>query len=103
MAVTAEGARTALFGKWRLDPTDVAARDTFGEVALEFKRDGSLTYVIEEAAKYDVMLLRYRIEGNELITDQPSSPKEERTRYSFTDDGKLILALGGLQARYVRL
>ena len=29
------------------------------------------------------MLLTWRIDGEELVTDQPSAPNEERTRFRF--------------------
>lgn len=37
------------------------------------------------------MRLTYRVEGNMLITDQSSSPCEERTEFSLTSDGRLAV------------
>jgi hypothetical protein len=48
-------------------------------------------------------VLTYRVEDDLLITDQPSSPREERTRFWFSPDGRLVLDYEGVQARYVRV
>jgi hypothetical protein len=32
------------------------------------------------------ILLTYRVEGDVIITDQPSHPGEQRTRFSFAPD-----------------
>jgi hypothetical protein len=49
-----------------------------------------------------VMLLTWRIEGETLVTNQPSAPREERTAYILPDDRTLILSFGGQKSRYVR-
>jgi hypothetical protein len=92
----------ALLGGWVVDPGDEVARAHFGDVAMEFDPDGSLRYVIRGDEKDQVMLLRYRVEGDELVTNQPSAPREERTRFCFTSDGRLVLEYKDLNAHYVR-
>lgn len=62
-----------------------------GTVSVEFHANGRLNYKIEEEAKMSVVCLTYFIDGNEIVTDQPSSPKEERTRFVIDSDGILIL------------
>jgi hypothetical protein len=91
-----------LVGEWESDPGDQRARDSYGEVAMEFHEGGFMKYVIREGTKEQIMFLRYRVEGDELITDQPSAPREERTRFRFTSDGRLVLEYEGLSAHYVR-
>lgn len=92
----------ALVGRWVVDPDDDAARARFGDVVMEFDDGGALTYVIRGDAKDQVMMLRYRVEGDELITNQPSAPREDRTRFGFSPDGRLVLQHEGFSARYVR-
>jgi len=92
----------ALLGTWVVDPTDDVARDRFGEVAMCFDANGSLRYMIRAGDQDQIMLLRYRVEGDELVTDQPSAPREDRTQFSFTWDGRLVLNYGEFSAHYVR-
>jgi hypothetical protein len=49
------------------------------------------------------MRLVYRVDGDELITDQPSAPGEHRTKFSFDDGGRLILEDEGETSRFVRV
>lgn len=89
-----------LLGRWISEP---AGRSSGGEVtSLEFLDDGSLTYTTHGLEKNQVMLLRFRTEGETIVSDQESSPHEERTPYSFTDDGKLMLLYGAELSTYVR-
>jgi hypothetical protein len=48
------------------------------------------------------MFLTFRIDGDTIITDQPSAPREEWTRFEIDTDGKLILWFSGEPATYVR-
>lgn len=59
-----------LVGKWfgRVDGTPVE---------LEFKEDGRLAYVLLEGSRLQTILMVYTVEGDELITDQPSHPRQE--------------------------
>lgn len=100
MTITASPA--ALVGSWVVDPDDDAARAHFGDVVMRFDGDGSLTYVIRGDGRDEVMLLRYRVEGDELVTNQPSAPREDRTRFAFAPDGRLVLFHEGFSAHYVR-
>ena len=99
--MNAEG-EPSLVGSWRVDPDHGATLDRFGEVTLHFRDDGSLDYVVAGAERDQVMQLRYRVDGSELVTDQPSAPSEERTRFGFTEEGKLALEYDGFMAYYVR-
>ena len=93
----------ALFGKWRVDPTDLAAVDRFGETELHFRNDGILIYTVKDETKDEIAILRFRVDGDVLITDQPSEPREERTRFGLTEDGRLFLDDGHGRAHYVRI
>jgi hypothetical protein len=69
--------------------------------ALEFRPDGRAAYVVKSGDKQQTMLLTWRIDGEELVTDQPSAPNEERTRFRF-EGPTLILAFGGTDSGFER-
>jgi hypothetical protein len=92
----------ALLGTWKSDPSDTAASLDYGKVTLEFGADGTLLYISHGSDKDDVIRLTYTVEPDFIVTDQPSQPRVERTRYRFTDDGKLILSFAGQESSYVR-
>jgi hypothetical protein len=92
-----------LVGKWRSDPEDPEGISEFGEVSLEFSPNAGLTYTVHGEEKRQIILLTYRVEGDVLITDQPSHPKEERTRFKITPGGKLILLHEHRPSAYVRI
>lgn len=91
-----------LLGTWTSDPEDHEGIREFGRTTLEFEEDGQLTYTVHAEGKDQKMFLSFRVEGGTLITDQPSSPREERTAYSVGPDGKLTLWFGGQRSVYVR-
>jgi len=93
---------TELLGRWRIDPTDAEALDAFGDAALEFDERGNLIYIIKEAEKDQVILMTYRVAGDVIITDQPSHPDPQSTRFKVTDD-MLNLAFGGQPSRFIRI
>ena len=78
-----------LLGTWIRDPEDVESIRRFGNVKLHFTEDGQLIYTILGEEKDQKIFLTYRVENNVLITDQPSDPREERTNFRITEDGKL--------------
>jgi hypothetical protein len=92
-----------LIGKWRSDADDPEGIGEFGEVSLEFSPNGGLTYTIHVDEKRQIILLTYRVEGDVLITDQPPHPKEERTKFKITADGKLVLLHENRPSAYVRV
>lgn len=74
----------ALLGVW-------LGRGEAGELKAEFKEDGSLVYTITQGENEFKILLNFRVENNDLIITQPSSSKQEKTRFTMTEDNKLIL------------
>jgi hypothetical protein len=90
-----------LFGKWRLTTTE--AVDTAEETVSEFTPDGRLIYSITESGKTGVMNLVFRTEDGYIISNQPSHPREDRTKYEFAKDGALILVYGGARTTFSRL
>jgi len=88
-----------LIGSWKLvrDETD---NDTGEGVTMEFSEDGRLTYSIDQQESVEIMNLTYRVDGDELVTDQASSPREHRSRFWFEDDGLLVLENEGRRSWY---
>ena len=91
-----------LCGRWRTDTADLDSVTVYDDASLIFESDGYLTYIIHLEDKDQLIRLRYEVRGDELITDQPSAPRQQTTRFAFTDDGKLELTLDGVKSTYVR-
>jgi hypothetical protein len=88
-------------GRWQLIKTD--GDFGIGEgVTMTFTDNGKLTYVIHQKESKQIMNLIYRIEGKQLITDQPSDPRKESTEFSFDAEGNLVLDYGGSKGWFVR-
>ena len=88
-----------LVGCWQL----VESPDGEAEPAeADFRADGRLQYSVLSGGQWQIMRLVYRIEGNVIVTDQPSSPHEERTGFALQPDGTLILDFGGQRSRFKR-
>jgi hypothetical protein len=69
---------------------------------MTFTHDGTLIYDIHENNKLQRMNLVYRIDGDTIISDQPSHPQEQRTRYRLESDNKLILEFEGQRTVYIK-
>jgi len=91
-----------LVGMWDLDPSDTVALARYGSSTMILGEDGRLTHVIHAPEKDMIMLLTWRTEGQTIITNQPSVPREEKTSYTLLDDHTLLLTLAGETSRYVR-
>lgn len=89
--MTASDGVAQLSGTWRTDPNDLWSLNEYGDVSLNFEGGGGLVYTVNLPKKKQIIYLTYRVEGNWLVTNQPSSPREERTEFFFTLDGRLAL------------
>lgn len=98
-----EDTSSILIGEWSTDPEDLQAIENYGRVTMNFRPNGTLVYTIHGDSKNDVMLLTYRVEKDVLITNQPSSPREDRTKFSLDAEGRLRLLYDNHESRYVRL
>ncbi len=78
-----------LIGRWKLIKAD-GDIDSKDGVEMIISSDGRTTYIIQDGVKKQIINLTFRLEGNLIITDQPSKPKEEITFVSF-DQGSLLL------------
>jgi hypothetical protein len=85
----------ALTGTWRQTGAPQSTE-------MIFHADGRLEYRILEGSVLQIMKLTYRVEGDEIVSDQPSSPREERTNFRFEGSNVLILTHGGEESRYER-
>lgn len=92
----------ALIGRWMTDPQDLESILEYGLVSLEFAADGNLRYIAHVEGKDQIMDLTYRVEDGMLITNQPSEPREERTPFALTPEGRLVLTYGDVRSYYVR-
>jgi len=88
-----------LIGTWKIDPT---SSDAYGNVNMTFDEDGGLKYSVHENGKEQIMLLRYFVDGDFLVTDQPSSPRRERTKITI-DGQKMTLDYEGKISSYTRV
>lgn len=91
-----------LLGAWVVDEADTRALAELGDVLMEFHEDGRLTYTIRSETKKQIILMKYKIEGDTIVTDQPSSPRVERTAYVLCLDGTLTLEFNGVTCRFRR-
>ena len=94
--------REALIGRWRLAVDDLAARRRYGEHALELTAHGDLVQSTVTPGGLTRVLLTWRLEGDVLVTDQPSASKIERLVVSILPGGQLMVGEGPLASRYVR-
>jgi hypothetical protein len=91
-------ASNALLGCWHLIP------DSQSDEAAEadFRDDGTLHYSVLSGTRWRIMKLTYRIDGDVIVSNQPSAPAEQRSRFSVALDGTLTLEFGGVQSRFRR-
>lgn len=90
-----------LIGVWQIDSSDIAAMERYGLVILEFREDRQLIYTIDTGDKLQRIFLTYQIDDGKLITNQPSSPREEVTRYELLGE-RLILFYGSTGTTFLR-
>lgn len=91
-----------LVGKWVSDPLDVDSIRDYGQVSLDFSGNGTLVYAVRTGDKREYIFLTWRVEGDVLVTDQHSAPKQERTRFNVDPNGKLSLLYADRRSVFVR-
>src|SRR3954471_1434682 len=90
---------SALVGCWQL----VRSAGGSAEPAeVDFRADGRLFYSMLSGDRWQITKLLYDVEGDVLVTDQPSSPRKERTRFVLDASGELMLEFGGQRSWYKR-
>ncbi len=73
-----------LFGEWN------ALHNESENVKMCFYPDGSLVYQIISNDKTQIMNLTYYTKNGFIISNQPSKPKEERTKYYFENNYSVL-------------
>jgi hypothetical protein len=96
------GAAEDLLGIWHSDPGDGTGKAQYGRATLDFRDDGRLTYSTTEEGREQRIELTFRVEGDVIVTDQPSSRREEHTRFSIEGGNRLSLWFQGEQSMYLR-
>ena len=89
-------------GMWRLVKSN-GSIDVGNDVTMTFTRDGKLTYVIHQNASDQVMNLVFSVDGNRLLTNQPSHPLLESTNFAFDDEDHLVLDYGDGKSWFARV
>lgn len=92
-----------LLGMWESDPIDAATIEQYGRVCLDFFESGDLTYTICSEAVDQVIRLTYSVDGDTIITQQASAPREEQTKYAIDGHGRLALTKDGTVSLYRRI
>jgi hypothetical protein len=92
-----------LVGHWVSDPGDVVQSETYEQVSLDFSSNGTLVYAARTGSKREYIFLTWSVEGDVLVTDQPSTPKQERTKFNVDPDGKLSLLYADRRSVFVRV
>jgi hypothetical protein len=91
-----------LVGRWRSDPAHYDTQINFGDTTMDFRENGELIYIIKTAEREQTVNLLYSIQGDQLITDQPSHPDRQSTLFNIEED-TLLLTYDGFTARYIRI
>jgi hypothetical protein len=95
-----------MFGRKHAEPMSVVGK-WMGRVngepaALEFRNDGRLAYVVQSAdGKTQIIRMVYRVKGDTIVTNQPSAPKEERSRFRI-DGERLTIDFAGTSSQFTR-
>ena len=90
-----------LVGIWNSDKNDELTKNSIGKVSMTFTEDGQLIYDIDAGDKLQRMNLVYRVSGDTIISDQPSHPQEQRTKFKI-ENNKLTLELDGEKTMFIR-
>jgi hypothetical protein len=90
-----------IVGDWQQVHREESAEEGV-DVTILFSPNGQLTYTIHSADHDQIILLNYGVEGDVLVTDQPSAPRQARTRFWFEGNETLVLEYEGSKAWYRR-
>lgn len=91
-----------LVGAWQVDPADAATLNAFGNVEMQFDERGNLRYVVKGREADQIILMTYKVEGDEILSDQPSHPRPQRSKYLLGTDGSLTIYFDGRATRFIR-
>jgi hypothetical protein len=91
-----------LLGTWRLVKSD-GGTDVGNGVTMTFMGNGRLLYVIHQNDSDEIMNLVFSVDGDHLVTNQPSRPQTESTRFLFDGEGHLVLDYGDSKTWFGRV
>ena len=94
-------APSALLGCWRLARAD-AHLDLGEQARLEFRPGNDLRCTFVSKGKVRELQLAYWLEGDTLVTDQASAPREQRLQVHLESPTVLRLNYGGALAWFER-
>jgi transcriptional/translational regulatory protein YebC/TACO1 len=86
---------------WQLVKSE-GSLETEDGVTMTFTPDGKLVYVVHQDQSDQIMNLVFSVNGDCIVTNQPSSPRPESTKFWFDDEGQLVLDYGGSKAWFAR-
>ena len=89
-------AMSSLIGRWR----QVAPANE--ESTMVFTNDGKLIYSIDTGGKTQVINMVYEVSGDQIITNQPSNPRKEISKFYFEPSGILVIDYQGEKTRFAR-
>lgn len=92
-----------ILGKWKINPEDALSINMYGNVIMEFRDSGELIYTVYNGQTEQRIFMTFRIKGNLIITNQPSSPGPEETEFNLLSPNDLELKFGGISSRYKRV
>ena len=85
-----------LIGKWSADSSE------FPNTQMTFTSNGKLIYEITENEKVSIMNMTFETSEDLIISNQPSHPRIEKTRYSISGD-LLTLDYEGVISKYRKM
>ena len=90
-----------LIGRWRLFRADQSL-DFAPNVRMEFLPGGRLRYTFDAGEHQQSLMLIYRVEGDQLFTDNPAAPHASATRFRFGPGDVLVIDFAGAIAWFIR-
>jgi hypothetical protein len=90
-----------LLGTWRLVRSD-GEIDSGNDITMSFMGNGRLLYVIHQNDSDEIMNLVFTVDGDRLMTNQPSRLRTESTKFLFDGEGHLVLDYGGSRTWFAR-
>ncbi|RKE52416.1 hypothetical protein [Sphingobacterium detergens] len=85
--------KKSIIGLWILIENDTVAASK-ERVFMEFKPNGELILTYSSREKDSIIFLTYKIQGDVLVTDQPSHPRPEESSFYLTDKNLEIITNG---------
>lgn len=92
-----------LFGKWTTDKNDKQTVSSLGDVTMTFTPTGELIYEIKEGERIQIINMIFWTEDSYIISDQPSHPNKEKTKYAFETNEYLFLEFEGQTTKHIKV